>query len=107
VRSRGRRWTNGDAVEPIPASEWANLWFDSDGQRFRSYDLWSGTIKWQHAWTDVSFRHDDLTVHWPLTGASSFLKMLADQRRDRAARRREWRQQWIERFVDRQRAARR
>jgi hypothetical protein len=36
VRSRGRRWTTGDAVEPIPASEWANLWFDSDGQRFRS-----------------------------------------------------------------------
>lgn len=108
VRARGRRWTTRDAVQAIPASEWGDLWFDSDGQRFRSHDLRSG-IEGRRAWTEIQFSRDDLIAHWPQTGGAAGEKALADQyraKRDWALRRTEWRRQWIERFAGRQRVAR-
>jgi len=108
VCASGRRWMTGDVIEPIPPSEWADLWFDSDGQRFRSHDLFSG-IERRHAWTEIQFSRDDLIAHWPQSDGTAGEKALAEQywaKRHRAERRTEWRRQWIERFAGRQRVVR-
>ena len=108
VCASGRRWMTGDVIEPIPPSEWADLWFDSDGQGFRSHDLFSG-IERRHAWTEIQFSRDDLIAHWPQSDGTAGEKALAEQywaKRHRAERRTEWRRQWIERFAGRQRVLR-
>jgi hypothetical protein len=104
----------GDALIPIPASDWVKLYFDSDGEQLRSGDLFSGVLRRRRAWTSVRFSQADLVREWPKAGAATFVKEQADKywgdrfraRGNRSIRER-WRQKWIDRFAAKQQQVRR
>src|SRR6266446_1335429 len=67
-----------DALVPIPASDWVELYFDSDGEQLRSGDLFSGILDRRRAWTSVRFSQADLVREWPKAGAAAFVEEQAD-----------------------------
>jgi hypothetical protein len=62
-----------DTLVPISASDWADLYFDSDGKQLRSADLLCGILHRRRAWTSVRFPQADLVREWPKAGAASFV----------------------------------
>jgi hypothetical protein len=99
-----------DLSEPLPAREWEDLHFDSDGQKLRTEDLFSSSHG-RRAWTHVQFSRDDLIREWPTAGAADFAadRFWADrdQKAMQRRKRERWRREWINRFVRRQQQARR
>jgi hypothetical protein len=103
-----------DALEPIPADDWAELYFDSDGKQLRSEGLFSVRLRRHRAWTSVRYSQADLVEKWPKAGARAFVKAAGDRywsdREQKAVQRGErmaWLRESINRFADRQRLARR
>jgi hypothetical protein len=103
-----------ETLEPIPADNWTELYFDSDGERLRSEDLFSGILRRRRAWTSVRYSQADLVKRWPKAGSRAFVKAAADRYRSdweqkptQPVARSAWRGKWINRFADRQRLARR
>lgn len=103
-----------DGLIPIPASDWVELYFDSDGEQLRSGDLFSGILLQRLAWTSVRFSQADLVREWPKAGAAAFVKEQADKywedrfrARGKRRIRERWRQKWIDRFAAKQQQVRR
>jgi hypothetical protein len=93
----GRPLESSDPISPL---QWANLYFDSDGQQFRSEDLFSGVLRRQRVWTSVRFSRDHLIGEWPRAGAAAFVEAQADQywtERDRERAKRSMRSRATER----------
>ena len=108
VHAIGFSWADQrrDALAPISALYWVELYFDSDGEQLHSGDLFSGIFDRRRAWTSVRFSRTDLVREWPKAGAAAFLKEQADkywedrfQARVKRNIRERWRQKWIERFA--------
>jgi hypothetical protein len=113
VRALGRPSRGpSDASVPIPASEWVDLWFDSDGEKLRCTDLFLGILPRRRAWTSVQFSQVDLAREWPrvddAADAVERARMCwwARERQTQNVRERS-RQEWIDNFVDKQRRIRR
>jgi hypothetical protein len=66
-----------DALVPIPAPGWMELYFDSDGEKLRSEDLFSGILHRRRTWISVQFSQADLVREWPKAGAAAFVRELA------------------------------
>lgn len=103
-----------NALVPIPAADWIELYFDSDGERLRSGDLFSGVLHRRRAWTSVRFSQADLIREWPKAGAANFVTEQADKywedrcrARDKRNIRERWRREWIDRFAAKQQQVRR
>jgi hypothetical protein len=99
---------------PIPAPDWVELHFDSNGEQLRSGDLFSGLLRRGRAWTSVRFSQADLVREWPKAGAAALVKEQADkywgdrfQARGEGSIRGRWRQKWIDRFAAKQQQVRR
>jgi len=116
VHAIGFSWADQrrDALAPISALYWVELYFDSDGEQLHSGDLFSGIFDRRRAWTSVRFSRTDLVREWPKAGAAAFLKEQADkywedrfQARVKRNIRERWRQKWIERFAAKQQQIRR
>lgn len=116
VQAFGLRQTESprNTLEPLPASDWIELYFDSDGKQLRSGDLFSGRLHNRRPWTSVRFSQADLIREWPKAGAAAFATEQADKywanrfrgRSNRSIRER-WRRGWIDRFAAKQREIRR
>jgi hypothetical protein len=97
---------------PIPAIDWVDIWFDSDGEKLHCADLCSGILHRRRRWTSVGFSQVDLIHEWPCAGAPAFANEQTNsywgrwERQRRYARER-WRREWINRFAEKQRRIRR
>jgi hypothetical protein len=116
VHAIGHRLTGQprNAFIRIPASDWAELYFDSDGEQLRSEDVFSRILYRRRAWTSVRFSQADLVREWPKAGAAAFVKgeankYFGDRFRARGKRsiRERSRQEWIDRFDAKQQQVRR
>jgi hypothetical protein len=88
------------------------LYFDSDGEKLRSEDLFSGFLHRRRTWISVQFSQADLVREWPKAGAAAFVRELASRYRDqrdpgRRYDRERSRREWIDRFAAKQRQIRR
>jgi hypothetical protein len=116
VQAFGRRQTGSryGSLLPIPAADWTESYFDSDGEKLRSGDLFLGILHKRLAWTSLRFSEADLIREWPPTGAAAFATKQADNywrerfssRSERSIRERR-RREWIDRFVVKQQQIRR
>ncbi len=116
VHAIGRRLTGQprNAFIRIPASDWVELYFDSDGEQLRSEDVFSRILYRRRAWTSVRFSQADLVREWPNAGVAGFVKEHDDKywgdrfraRGERTIRERS-RQKWIDRFAAKQQEVRR
>ena len=113
VHAIGHRPTglSRDALVPIPPG-WMELYFDSDGEKLRSEDLFSGLLHGRRTWISVQFSQADLVREWPKAGAAAFVTELASSywdQRDAGRRydRERSRREWIDRFAAKQRQIRR
>jgi len=83
VPAFGRRWAANTgapaiALEPISPHEWADLHFNSDGEKLQNDDLSSFSLR-RPGWTFVQFPADDLIREWPQAGGAAFVEELADR----------------------------